>query len=554
VADDDLRLPSIELEIEMATIIDELVVQLSLDPSEFSDGERRLADSLKRLESTASRGGQRVQESVGQGAVQFFRTLEAPFSQLRKHFENLATYTDAPRQQLRTLEDQGRRTGESVEGGALAGARGLRVLGAAGLGVFAAYEALSKTISSANEGASRLFSQNIGAAAANLPIAEYSALAIAFQRGPGAVPQEQTQGTLSAWHQAGIAVGHGDTSGADQLQLAASRYLLPGLNFYDPNATEQNLLNLAADLHNMPRDQAISAGEALGLTREQASGYAATGRPSEADLAAARQQAATGNQAKAAGDLVEATNRLSVAWDKLDRQMNELVDGPIAKLEDALTAILNFFSGDKSPTDAGLDIWGAFGVGPHAKPSADAPPDTRNFWQRNAPTWLGGKPVPTAPATTGGGTGSTSWVPPSGTDMNVIASTVAGMGGNLQTQAAFLSMFGFEDPNLNPSGTEEIAGSGGVGGRGGASWAQWTASRRRTLEGFGWTGTNPATDRIASAKMLHYELTQDPSFAGLIQKMNAAPSATEAAKIGSFVYEQGGSPARIFKPINQLYQ
>ena len=117
----------------MATVIDELVTKLSLDTSEFDEGERRLANSLKRLESSAQSGGRRVQESVGQGTVQFFRMIESPFGQLRKQFENLAQYTDAPRQQLRTLEDQGRRTGESVEGGALAGARGLRVLGAAGL-------------------------------------------------------------------------------------------------------------------------------------------------------------------------------------------------------------------------------------------------------------------------------------------------------------------------------------------------------------------------------------------------------------------------------------
>ena len=262
----------------MPTVIDELIVKLSMDPSGFDEGERRLAASLKRVESAAQRSGNSVAQSASHGVTDFFRTIQAPQAGLRRMFEQFANATEQPNRSLRVLEDQGKRTGESVESGALAGARGLRVMGAAGLGLFAAYEGLSKVISSANEGAAKLFSTGIGAAAANLPIQEYTALGIAFNTAKnGNVPAAQTQATLSAWHKAAIAAHHGGALGAaaqaelDELTSAAGTYQLPGLNFYQPDASEQNLLNLAQDLHRMPtQDAAMTAGQAMGLTPEQA--------------------------------------------------------------------------------------------------------------------------------------------------------------------------------------------------------------------------------------------------------------------------------------------
>lgn len=137
-------------------------------------------------------------------------------------------------------------------------------------------------------------------------------------------------------------------------------------------------------------------------------------------------------------------------------------------------------------------------------------------------------------------------LPTDSSDFDAIRRTVAAAGGNAKTQAAFLAMFSPEDPGLNPSGTEEIRGSSGVGGIGGASWAQWTASRRRQLESFGWTGTNKEKDRIASEKMLYWELTNNKQFEAMVKQMNDAGSASESARIGGFVFEQGGSPAKMF--------
>lgn len=142
---------------------------------------------------------------------------------------------------------------------------------------------------------------------------------------------------------------------------------------------------------------------------------------------------------------------------------------------------------------------------------------------------------------------SSSFNVPSGTDVDVIKSTVASAGGNEKTQAAFLAMFNAEDSGLSPSLVEHgVGGSAGVGGRGGASYAQWTGSRRRQLESFGWTGTDAARDRIASARMLQWELTTNPQFKDMVGKMNASPLATDAAIIGGRTYEQGGADAGLF--------
>lgn len=132
-----------------------------------------------------------------------------------------------------------------------------------------------------------------------------------------------------------------------------------------------------------------------------------------------------------------------------------------------------------------------------------------------------------------------SFTPPSGTDVDTIRKVVEAAGGNETAQAAMLAMMNPES-GLDPSKLEIGRGQPGVGGAGGASWAQWTGPRRRQLERFGWTGTNKEGDRAAAAKMLYWELTTNPQFKAMLQKMNGM-TPTEAAKLGGFVFEQGGT-------------
>lgn len=59
----------------MATVIDQLVVKLSLDDVEFQEGEKRVADSLEETEKKADETAKRVSESGKKGA-EFFGHLE----------------------------------------------------------------------------------------------------------------------------------------------------------------------------------------------------------------------------------------------------------------------------------------------------------------------------------------------------------------------------------------------------------------------------------------------------------------------------------------------
>lgn len=156
------------------------------------------------------------------------------------------------------------------------------------------------------------------------------------------------------------------------------------------------------------------------------------------------------------------------------------------------------------------------------------------FGGRDLPPRAGGRFGGMSPGAAA--TGSTNFVPPSGTDIETIRKTVAAAGGNTQTQAAFLAMMNPES-GLDPS---KVAPGGD------ASYAQWVGLRKRQLIAFGWTGHDREKDRIAAAKMLYWELTTNPQYKAMVQRMNNAPNPTEAARYGGFVFEQGRAPAYKF--------
>lgn len=322
-----------------------MIVRLGLDPTDFTTEEGRLAESLRRMEGSAQRGARNIQESVGAGTVQFFRMLESPISSLRRHFEDLAQTIDQPQQRLRQLEDQGRRTGEGVEGGALAGARGLRVLGAAGLGVFAAYELLSKSIASASSGAARLFGAGIGAASAGTSFNEFSAISQALYR-VGNVPREQTEATLRGLGSAQAGYGQAGPGGdAARAQLVTLNTGLAALGITGVDVwrdrPEQIMEKISAALARVPDGQfnPDNIAAQLGMPSEEVYGLRrAARRPGglPGAISAEREKAATDDQRDAASDLIDASNNLSIAWERLARDMNALIDGPLGKLLNAL--------------------------------------------------------------------------------------------------------------------------------------------------------------------------------------------------------------------------
>jgi hypothetical protein len=546
----------------LPTVIDELIVKLGLDPTDFNTEEAKLAQSLRRMEEGARRGSQRLNDEVGRDTVQFFRSLNTPVAGLRRLFEELVTTVEAPKRQLQQLEDQGRRTGESVEGGALAGARGLRVLGAAGLGVFAAYEALSKTISAANSGAERLFGTGIGASSAGLGIGQFTAISQALLRG-GNVPLVQSQATLGELRGAQVGYGQAGPGGdAARARLIALNTGLVGLGITGVDVwhdtPEQILGKLSAAFAGMPESQfnpgnisqqtGIPVEEVYGL-RRVGSQPGGLGAATEAERA---RQATLGQQDAAAG-LVTATGNLSNAFDHLGRVLGAIVDGPLERLENALAWLVDKFAeGEDSTTDTAR----------YAQETGDtstqgAWPSWQRFkWNvRNSPVGRmlglgtgdaapgGGSTGDAAPgggstgdAAPGGGSpraSSSSFAPTTGTDVEMASAAVRAAGGNDYAVAGALAAMNAES-GMNP---------GLVAGGGDTSWAQWTQGRKQRLYALGWRPGDPVAQRKAAASLLHEELAANPA---LVARMNASGSATAAAKMFGFTFEQGGAPAGVF--------
>lgn len=519
----------------MPTLLDSFIIELKLDATQFTDSQRKAAEALEQVESRATRAAGGV-EKTGAGVVTFFRGIEAPLAALRRQFESLATPAQRSQRNLSELAAQGRRTGDSVEAGALDGAAGLRVLGVAGLTAFATITALDKVMRSAGESARNVFGVGVGAATAGVAIQQFSAISQALLH-LGNVPEAESQGWMAQYRNAQeqAKLGHPEAAIAMNTRLAQM-----GITDVDvlTTAPEEALLRIAKRFHEVSTAEASAYGDLIGLSATLSQALHNLGdKELEAAIQAERHRAVTEADSDAARELTKAQNNLQIAWGKLTRVLYDDVDP-------ALTWIANKLA----------DIFGGIAGGEEAQ--RNAPPGTRyappgtswvpEWWQKHAPWWLGGGHT-AAPGSGSGSTSQSSFIPPSGADEAVIRQTVAAAGGNAQTQAAFLAMFNAENEGLSPSGLEAgVPGNAGVGGRGGASYAQWTGPRRRKLEEFGWTGTDPVRDREASAKMLYWELTQSPDYRGLVDRMNAASSATDAAILGGRVYEQGGGDASMF--------
>lgn len=529
----------------MPTVIDQFIVTLGIDPSGFTEGQRKAAQSLRALEENASRSAQRI-EASGASVVTFFRGLEQPIGTLRQHFEKLATFTATPQRNLAALAQQARRTGQEVEAGAMAGAVGLRALGVAGLTAVAAFTALEKIRSSATDTARNLFGTSLSAGGAGISIDRFTALSQALLHS-GNVPEGETQGFLRRLRTSQVQAQHGDPAAAAEMAANLAKIGVSGVNAFT-DSPEQILFAIAQRFHQVSQDTAVGLGGMVGQSDALSTALHNLGDAGlRAQVQLEQHRAATDKQTQAAADLVKAQANLDISWTNLQRRIGEQIDPALARFDDLLSHLLDTITGERAERmlrTLGLSVVPG---GAAIAQGVNAAEDAKGLWG-TVKSWLGfgGKSAPTSSSSSGGaisGTGPAA----AADDITAIRNAVAAAGGNEQTQAAFLANFAAEDRNLNPSGLEEgISGAAGVGGKGGASWAQWTASRRRQLEAFGWTGTNPAADRAASQKMLYWELTTNPTFAAMVQRMNAAGSASEAARISGLTFEQGGGDASMF--------
>lgn len=116
----------------MPTVIDSLIVELQLDPSGFTEGQRRATEQLRRLEGRIKSQASAT-ESVAKGSVR--QTLGGIDASLRSAANTLSEFGK-----------RGRRTGENVRHGSSVGKAGLKELAEASIRVYASFKSLQGII------------------------------------------------------------------------------------------------------------------------------------------------------------------------------------------------------------------------------------------------------------------------------------------------------------------------------------------------------------------------------------------------------------------------
>lgn len=404
----------------MPTVIDSLVVSLSLDASGFSQEQSRAVASLRKFEDQAGRSAKNVTAAVGTNVTQFFRMIESPISAMRQEMERFATTAAAPKRMLGEVGEAGVRTGEDVSRGALAGAASLRVMGLAGLGALGAFTALQKSMGALNGVGQKLFNTGLGAQFAGMPVKEFSAVAQAFNV-LGNVPKEETEGLLTKMgvQRAQMYVNPG-VFNEEQRQLTMAGVGDVGNLLRAPESPhyqEDILMRLSADLEKMQPAQRTDTLQKLSsifppdILAVLAQGPAAV----NAEIAKQRKLAPDDADVNADKQLLAAENALKNAVDALNRQF--LIDviptlisftnvlGETLSFGQKLAAFLDWLAGIETPQDKKTLQGTPFG-GPE-------PGDTRNWWERTMPYALGGKDAPPhadapIPPAGGGAPGSTA--------------------------------------------------------------------------------------------------------------------------------------------------
>jgi len=293
------------------------------------------------------------------GAVilQVFQAIQNPVAALYRAFQTLATTTakSSPLQiNLNQLAAQGKRAGEGVQNGALAGAAGLRVLGVAGLGAFAAVTVLNKAMTAVNENAGKVFKTGVGAASAGMQINRFSGIAQALKH-IGNVPTTETESWLAEMRQWQLDL---TTTRAQSGRLTDIDQTYSGiLGISDtPEQMLQKFARMAAALPNTEEGKALTVqrGRFLQLSPEAALALKEAGGRLAALTLEEQKRATTEPQYKSAKDLFKGSNNLAIAWENLSRILYEDINPILLKFYDGLAALVGLLP-SKEKRDALYD-------------------------------------------------------------------------------------------------------------------------------------------------------------------------------------------------------
>lgn len=194
----------------MATVIDELIVALKLDSSQFNEGQQKAIQQLQGFETQAGQSMRRVGDSM-KGFDLFTTAITNPLGALKRAFEDVArgatgAHTASVRgfndvnQARSAVDTQARRSGEALRAGGMTAAEGYMALARAGLVAFAAIEALNKGMETAARQSAQMAGLGRAAWAMNLNPQWLGAFEMYAHQRANIAP-EQTRSTLMEFEQ-----------------------------------------------------------------------------------------------------------------------------------------------------------------------------------------------------------------------------------------------------------------------------------------------------------------------------------------------------------------
>lgn len=476
----------------MATIIDELVTVLRLDPAPFLLGKKKADEALKQTKDAAQQTGTNM-ELAGKKAASFF-------SQIKREAMGLGL-----------------------------------VLGGVGLGAF-----VKNTIDT-NAAIGHL-SDNINTATQNLSAWQGVVKSVGGQAGE-ATSSLQALSQAYQNYRIGIMPSASFIQGLNLLQRDTGVRITME-DMADPNVAMQKLAQ-AASRTTKPQFNTIAGmlGIAPGAINALELG------PDELNRRLAKQAQVTREEADAAEKAQDAINSLNERFKSLtNRVVTDLIPA-LDSLLTVLTRVLDLIEKEGNRMGAEKAAFDA----KHVRTANDRTSDAlwnstfgRIFGYRGngGPGNWGGDPVGTVgspvdngattphaavtapPRPTAGATSRETAVRDSlARDLGISKDAAAGVVSNLVAESGLQAVN--ERHPLIP------------GSRGGFGWAQWTASRRRDFEAWAAkNGLSTSSDAANYGFLIHELSTRYP---GIVSALRKARSATEAAGI-FFQYESGGSP------------
>lgn len=168
----------------MATILDELVTVVRLDPTGFSEGQRRVISEADRLRDALRTAGRQINLDTNTSVRGFLGAIHQELQGVNLQLVNLGATS--------------RRQGETVRSGGQNAAVGMRNLAEAGLAAYAAVKLVHETIQQVGSVAGQAFQTERAAAFSGISVQNMQRIQAA-NFAVGGIPIAETQSALSGF-------------------------------------------------------------------------------------------------------------------------------------------------------------------------------------------------------------------------------------------------------------------------------------------------------------------------------------------------------------------